>query len=105
MDKPDEGLKALLELGKRRGFLTFDQVNDVLPDDPNSPERIQGLLETLDERERTIVYLRFFEDLSQSEIAEQVGMSQVHVSRLLRRALRDLKELVTPDDEDDSTDS
>ncbi|OJW16814.1 MAG: RNA polymerase sigma factor RpoD [Planctomycetales bacterium 71-10] len=49
MDKLDEGLKALLELGKRRGFLTFDQVNDVLPDDPNSPERIHGLLETLDE--------------------------------------------------------
>ncbi|WP_165069712.1 RNA polymerase sigma factor RpoD [Paludisphaera rhizosphaerae] len=49
MDKLDEGLKALLELGKRRGFLTFDQVNDVLPDDPNSPERIPGLLETLDE--------------------------------------------------------
>jgi RNA polymerase primary sigma factor len=49
MDKPDEGVKALLELGKRRGFLTFDQVNDALPDDPNSPERIQALLETLDE--------------------------------------------------------
>ncbi|WP_303652631.1 RNA polymerase sigma factor RpoD [Paludisphaera mucosa] len=49
MDKLDEGLKALLELGKRRGFLTFDQVNDVLPDDATSPERIHGLLETLDE--------------------------------------------------------
>jgi RNA polymerase primary sigma factor len=49
MDKPDEGVKALLELGKRRGFLTFDQVNDALPDDPNGPERIHGLLETLDE--------------------------------------------------------
>ena len=31
MDKLDEGLKTLLELGKRRGFLTFDQVNDFLP--------------------------------------------------------------------------
>ncbi|AMV36039.1 RNA polymerase sigma factor RpoD [Planctomyces sp. SH-PL62] len=49
MDKLDEGLKALLELGKRRGFLTFDQVNDVLPDDATSPDRIHGLLETLDE--------------------------------------------------------
>jgi RNA polymerase sigma-B factor len=38
-------------------------------------------------RERTIVQLRFFEDLTQSEIAERVGISQMHVSRLLRRAL------------------
>jgi RNA polymerase sigma-B factor len=38
-------------------------------------------------RERAIVQLRFFEDLTQSEIAERVGISQMHVSRLLRRAL------------------
>ncbi len=49
MDKLDEGLKTLLEVGKRRGFLTFDQVNDVLPDDATSPERIHSLLEMLDE--------------------------------------------------------
>jgi RNA polymerase primary sigma factor len=49
MDKLDEGLKTLLELGKRRGFLTFDQVNDFLPDEAASPERIHGLLEMLDE--------------------------------------------------------
>ena len=49
MDKLDEGLKTLLDLGKRRGFLTFDQVNDFLPDEATSPERIHGLLETLDE--------------------------------------------------------
>lgn len=49
MDKLDEGLKTLLDVGKRRGFLTFDQVNDVLPDDATSPERIHGLLEMLDE--------------------------------------------------------
>src|SRR5271154_2814736 len=49
MDKLDEGLKTLLDLGKRRGFLTCDQVNDYLPDEATSPERIHGLLETLDE--------------------------------------------------------
>ena len=49
MDKMDEGLKVLLELGKRRGFLTYDQVNDVVPDEPNGPDKIHGLLETLDE--------------------------------------------------------
>src|SRR5437764_1473660 len=49
MDKMDEGLKVLLDLGKRRGFLTFDQVNDFLPDEASSPEKIHGLLESLDE--------------------------------------------------------
>src|SRR4051794_24993575 len=49
MDKMDEGLKALLDLGKRRRFLTFDQVNDFLPDEASSPEKITGLLEALDE--------------------------------------------------------
>ena len=41
----------------------------------------------LDERERKILQLRFFEGLTQSEIAARVGISQLHVSRLLRRAL------------------
>ena len=49
MEKLDEGLKTLLELGKRRGFLTFDQVNDYLPDEASSPEKIHSLLESLDE--------------------------------------------------------
>jgi RNA polymerase primary sigma factor len=49
MEKLDEGLKTLLELGKRRGFLTYDQVNDYLPDESSTPEKIQGLLEILDE--------------------------------------------------------
>src|ERR1700716_424615 len=49
MEKMDEGLKSLLDLGKRRGFLTFDQVNDYLPDEASSPEKIHGLLESLDE--------------------------------------------------------
>ncbi len=50
MEKLDEGLKTLLDLGKRRGFLTFDQVNDYLPDEAGGDSvRIQGLLETIDE--------------------------------------------------------
>lgn len=68
---------------------------------PDERVLLTQLLESLDDRERTIVYLRFFEDLSQSEIAERVGMSQVHVSRLLRRALRDLKEQALPEGEHD----
>jgi RNA polymerase sigma-B factor len=48
---------------------------------------VRELLYTLPERERTIVYLRFFEGLTQSEIAAHVGISQMHVSRLLTRSL------------------
>ena len=48
---------------------------------------VEAGLEALDERERRIVELRFFDGLTQSEIAARVGISQMHVSRLLRRAL------------------
>ena len=41
----------------------------------------------LSELEREVLRLRFVEDLTQSKIAEQVGYSQMHVSRILRRAL------------------
>jgi RNA polymerase sigma-B factor len=46
----------------------------------------QGL-RSLERRERQILYLRFFEDLTQAEIARRLGVSQMHVSRLLKRAL------------------
>jgi RNA polymerase sigma-B factor len=51
---------------------------------------VDFLLSTLSERDRTIVTLRFFDNLTQSEIAERVGISQMHVSRLLARALESL---------------
>jgi RNA polymerase sigma-B factor len=44
-------------------------------------------LKSLPERDRLILHLRFVEDLTQSEIAERIGISQMHVSRLIRRAL------------------
>jgi RNA polymerase sigma-B factor len=44
-------------------------------------------------RERQILYLRFSEDLTQSEIAERVGVSQMQVSRLLRRSMQRLREM------------
>jgi RNA polymerase sigma-B factor len=47
----------------------------------------------LPERERQILYLRFSEDLTQSEIAQRIGVSQMQVSRLLRRSLARLREL------------
>jgi RNA polymerase sigma-B factor len=46
----------------------------------------------LDKRERYILHLRFFEGLTQSQIAARVGISQMHVSRLIRRSLEKLRE-------------
>src|SRR4029079_6060634 len=45
----------------------------------------------LDERERAILHLRFFEGLTQSQIAQQIGISQMHVSRLIRRSLEKIR--------------
>ena len=53
---------------------------------------LDAVLADLSERERTIVELRFFQDKTQTEIAEEVGISQMHVSRLLARTLIQLRE-------------
>ena len=52
-------------------------------------------LRALDARARRIVHLRFFEGLSQAQIAREVHLSQIHVSRLLRQALTTLREHLT----------
>jgi RNA polymerase sigma-B factor len=53
----------------------------------------------LDDRERRILHLRFFEGLTQSQIAQQVGISQMHVSRLIRRSLDKIRaEIDLPED-------
>jgi RNA polymerase sigma-B factor len=57
---------------------------------------IERALESLPEREQTILRLRFFEDLTQTEIADLVGVSQMHVSRLLARSLTELRERLQP---------
>jgi RNA polymerase sigma-B factor len=49
-------------------------------------------LDALPPREREILHLRFFAGLTQREIADRVGISQMHVSRLIRRSLEDMRE-------------
>src|SRR5204863_8978832 len=53
----------------------------------------------LDDRERKILHLRFFKGLTQSQIAQQVGISQMHVSRLIRRSLAKIREEIAEDEE------
>ena len=62
---------------------------------------LQGLLDSamthLTPRERQIMYLRFIEELPQSEVARRLGISQMHVSRLQRAAVENLKRQLPPD--------
>jgi RNA polymerase sigma-B factor len=54
-------------------------------------ETVRPLMAALPERQRTVLTLRFFDNLTQTQIAERVGCSQMHVSRLLAKALGTLR--------------
>ena len=60
-------------------------------------ESIKPLLDKLDPREKRILLLRFFKNMTQSQIAEEIGVSQMHVSRLLNRTLEQLRESLEKD--------
>jgi RNA polymerase sigma-B factor len=55
---------------------------------------IEPVLKDISERDRKVLHLRFVEDMTQSEIAERVGVSQMHVSRILRATIDRLREQV-----------
>jgi RNA polymerase sigma-B factor len=55
---------------------------------------LDAALPHLDDRERLVLRLRFVEDMTQSQIAERIGNSQMHVSRILRRALERIREQI-----------
>jgi RNA polymerase sigma-B factor len=55
---------------------------------------LDAALPFLDDRERLVLRLRFAEDMTQSQIAERIGHSQMHVSRILRRALARVREQI-----------
>jgi RNA polymerase sigma-B factor len=59
---------------------------------------LETAIHVLDPRERVIVYLRFYENLSQTEIAKRLNVSQMHVSRLQARALAKLKQSLKVDE-------
>jgi len=82
---------------RRAGDEDGGPLADRLPagDAPNGPVEmrmlVDQLLDQLPEREAEIMRLRFYDELTQSEIAERMGISQMHVSRLMRRCLGDLR--------------
>ena len=65
---------------------------DVSLDQIENREALRPLLAALPERDRTVLMLRFFEGLTQTQIAERVGVSQMHVSRLLAKSLARLRD-------------
>jgi RNA polymerase sigma-B factor len=91
IDQPTGGDEGAPSLADRRlgtvdgGYLDVDQRLVV-----------QELLDGLPERERTILELRFFDRLSQDEIAERLGVSQSYLSRLLRKTLLELRGQLGP---------
>ena len=56
------------------------------------------MLAQISERDRMVLHLRFVEDMTQSEIAERVGVSQMHVSRILRATIEKLRQQLPPED-------
>lgn len=85
-------------LGAERGASTVgDLVGGRDPNLVGVPQRadVATAMEALDERDREILQLRFFRGLTQREIGAEIGISQMHVSRLLRAALKSLRERLT----------
>lgn len=73
---------------------------ETLPAKDDQEELIDKLLlrtaiESLSERDRKIIVLRYFRDLTQSEVAEKIGVSQVQVSRIESRIIREFREKLT----------
>lgn len=81
-------------LGEDTEVTVIDQLGEVDPGLEIAADagELSPLLQALPERERKVLYLRFFDGRTQAEIAEEVGVSQVHVSRILSRTLDQLRQ-------------
>ena len=88
-DDSDDGTASMLDaLGADDAGLEHVEIR----------ESLKPLLDRLEPREKRILLLRFFKNQTQSQIAEEIGVSQMHVSRLLSRTLDQLRaSLETPD--------
>lgn len=72
--------------------------DDLNLDNVEDRASLKPLLDALPPREKRILVLRYFANLTQSQIAEEIGISQMHVSRLLARTLAQLRERLTVDE-------
>ncbi|MEV1048279.1 SigB/SigF/SigG family RNA polymerase sigma factor [Streptomyces sp. NPDC049916] len=86
LDAEPSGAEGGAPLADRLG--SCDRALDVAVD----REAVKPGLGRLPERERTILYLRYFQDMTQLSIAEQLGISQMHVSRLISQSCRQIRD-------------
>lgn len=77
--------------GSPRGVDDVIGAPDPILADVETQILLRAAIDSLDERARQVIRLRFFEDRSQPEIAERIGVSQSYVSRILRETLLDLR--------------
>ena len=70
----------------------MDQMKDEKSELPFQYISLKEVLKKLDKREQAIIYLRYYLDLTQTDIAERLGISQVQVSRLEKKILAQLKQ-------------
>lgn len=97
MKIPDEAVIEALEANNAYRARPLEQSGKIVPAvDANieavlNREVIATLMDRLRPRQRQILHLRFFEELSQAQIAEQIGTSQVHVGRLIASSLVELR--------------
>ncbi|MGA3151150.1 MAG: RNA polymerase sigma factor SigF [Streptosporangiaceae bacterium] len=92
LDAPDSGDDDAPAVAESLGI-----VDDAL-EGVEYRESLKPLLEQLPPREKRILLLRFFGNMTQSQIATELGISQMHVSRLLARTLTQLREGLTSDE-------
>lgn len=95
--KEDEILLAM-EAGD--ALCPLGEVGDALPEPESTEEKVLDrmvlgeLMQTLSDTERKVIIMRFFEEISQTEIAERLAMTQVQVCRMEKRVLKRLRECV-----------
>ncbi|MBC8139837.1 MAG: SigB/SigF/SigG family RNA polymerase sigma factor [Armatimonadetes bacterium] len=115
MEMSEADIRMALESGEVSSPLSLDSQMDMATDTASLFDLIgrpdaglsefeaygdlRSAMQTLHPREREVISLRFFDEMSQAKIAKQLDISQMHVSRLQQRALRRLRELLS-DDED-----
>lgn len=109
MDLPVEELVLVMEAKTEveslqktiyQGEGTEISLMDKLPENVNHQEKVlnkiflEEILETLDGKQRQLIYMRYFQDMTQTEIAKKLGVSQVQVSRMEKKILEKLREKI-----------
>ena len=87
-----ESIYQTVHKGEREPVLLIDKLHN--EEEPSVVESIaiRQIIESLKPKEQQIVYMRYFHDKTQSEIAKEIGVSQVQISRLEKRILQTIRE-------------